>query len=38
MNGKTVLVLPGLGDARVLADGMVKYLHDQGGYMAECVA
>ena len=38
MNGKAVLVLPGLGDARLVAEGMTKYLHDQGGYMAACVA
>jgi len=38
MQGKAVLVLAGLGDARMSAEGMTKYLHDQGGYLAECVA
>jgi len=38
MRGKAVLVLGGLGDARVLPEGMAGFLHDQGGYMAACVA
>ena len=38
MKGKAVLVLGGLGDARVIPEVMAKFLHDRGGYMAECVA
>ncbi len=38
MKGKAVLVLGGLGDARMLPEKMAAYLHDKGGYTAECVA
>jgi pimeloyl-ACP methyl ester carboxylesterase len=38
MKGKVVLVLAGLGDARMMADDMVRFLHDRGGYWAGCVA
>ncbi len=38
MKGKAVLVLGGLGDARVIPENMAKFLHDRGGYMAACVA
>ncbi len=38
MKGKAVLVLGGLGDARAIPEVMAKFLHDRGGYMAECVA
>jgi hypothetical protein len=38
MKGKAVLVLGGLGDARMVPEKMAAYLRDKGGYMAECVA
>ncbi len=38
MKGKAVLVLGGLGDPRAIPEVMAKFLHDHGGYMAECVA
>ena len=38
MGGKAVLVLAGLGDARMRADGMVKFLRDGSKYLVECVA
>jgi pimeloyl-ACP methyl ester carboxylesterase len=38
MKGKAVLVLGGLGDARMMPEKMAAFLHDRGGYMAECVA
>ena len=38
MKGKAVLVLGGLGDARAIPENMARFLHDRGGYMAECVA
>jgi pimeloyl-ACP methyl ester carboxylesterase len=38
MKGKAVLVLAGLGDARMMAEGMVTAMRDRGGYMAACVA
>jgi hypothetical protein len=38
MKSKAVLVLGGLGDARMMPEKMSAYLHDKGGYMAECVA
>ena len=34
MTGKAVLVLHGLADVRVSAEGFAKYLHDEGGYLA----
>ncbi len=38
MKGKAVLVLGGLGDARAIPEDMARFLHDRGGYMAQCVA
>jgi len=38
MKGKAVLVLGGLGDPRLIPEGMATFLHEQGGYMAQCVA
>ena len=38
MKGKVVLVLGGLGDARAIPENMARFLHDRGGYMAQCVA
>jgi pimeloyl-ACP methyl ester carboxylesterase len=34
MKGKVVLILHGLGDVRLSAEGLARYLHDEGGYLA----
>jgi pimeloyl-ACP methyl ester carboxylesterase len=37
MKGKVVLILQGLGDARISSVPMADYLEEEGGYLALCV-